>query len=86
MRDVERTGRVYLDPSVERCEPLHAHCTPRHHCARWLAAIDGAPLGDYSRSLIPWVVCPHYIAASKCTRPEAPNGTTHRHWNDGYDG
>jgi hypothetical protein len=77
-----RTARVYLDPSEPRCEPA-THCGIRDHCARYMAEIPQqyAIIADYS--LGPKIVCPMYVPASKCLKPEPPKPVpTKRHWSD----
>ena len=84
-RTVERTARVYLDPSQPRCEPSR-HCTLRNHCARYVAALPdhGAVMCDHSiEPTFNSVMCVHYVSASSCTRQEyvGPERRKFKHWD-----
>lgn len=85
-RAYARTGRIILDDSIARCEPLK-HCAQRQHCACYMAAIPahGGSVTDHSVGLQPGMACPHYISAAALTNaaPPAPPARRHRHWGDG---
>ncbi len=84
-RTAERTDRIYLDPSIARCEPGQ-HCGLRAHCARYMAALppagasmmDGTASAGWSPSY-----CPQYISAASCTNaaPAKPPAPKRRHWD-----
>lgn len=69
-RIVERTDRVYLDPSIDRCDPSQ-HCPMRSHCARYVAALPpaNASMQDFSLHQ-KWspAYCPAYVSAQECLR------------------
>lgn len=69
-RIVERTDRVYLDSSVDRCDPSF-HCPMRSHCARYVAALPPINASMQDFSLHPkWssAYCPAYVSAQDCLR------------------
>ncbi len=84
-RAQERTDRIFLDPTIARCEP-RLHCPMRSHCARYMASLpaNGASVMDGTANPL-WSPsgCGDYVPASQCVKPAPYKGPEkRRHWND----
>lgn len=74
---LERSDRVHLDPAEPRCAASHG-CSRGSSCARRMAPIGAAPLGDYSLHLVGgW--CMSFVAIVRAPAAAPAQRRVHPH-------